>query len=521
LSQSNAQWLWSTTVLYRTRGNDGDGFVQSSRNAMLLFAFFAGAAIAIWSWRLGGGVAAVVATLFYSFDPNFLGHMPLVTNDVAAALVFAASSFLIWICGRRLTFPRVLALAFCIGAAVCIKFSALLLIPVLLLLLAIRVALRWDWEWRQRSIKTVIGRSTQAVLVAAAVAFVSFAVIWASYSFRFLPAPGVGFDRTETMRNLVRQQRLAALSEPAIPHGIAVNFALAAEDRGLLPQAFTKGIVDVYANSLYRDSFLLGRISGTGFWYYFPVAVAVKTPLATMFAALIAAFVLIRQRAATVLRPATMWTGACLILPPLMYFIVAMNANVNLGLRHVFPVYPFLFIIIGVAAGRLIAHRNGRLLLSGLIAIFLAESLSAYPNFISFFNAAAGGPGGGIRILADSNLDWGQDLKLVRDWQQKNPDIPLYLSYYGMADPSFYGIRYVNFPGGYVYGPPPRPLPVPAILAVSATNLQGEYYPRWLRDFYQPLVHREPDDKISDTIYLYRIGAGRAMPDANRYNVPR
>src|SRR5439155_10919065 len=248
-------------------------------------------------------------------------------------------------------------------------------------------------------------------------------------------------------------------------------------------------------------------------WYYFPLAMLFKTPLATLLggaAALTLAIIGIvhRPRQGAAFHPS--WATTCLLLPPAIYLIVAMRGNLNLGLRHVLPVYPFIYIGVGLAAAEAWRRRPiiTRWVLLALGIGLAIETLIVFPHFIPFFNAAAGGSRGGLRLLGDSNLDWGQDLRLLARWQQQHPDVNLYLVYFGLADPWAYGIQYINFPNGYKFGPPEEVRMDRGVLAISATHLQGIYnnvpeHPE-LRDIYGPLRDQKPIDVLGGSIYLYR-----------------
>lgn len=97
----------------------------------------------------------------------------------------------------------------------------------------------------------------------------------------------------------------------------------------------------------------------------------------------------------------------------------------------------------------------------------ILETLAGYPDYLAFFNLPSGGSRGGLSLLGDSNLDWGQDLPALADWQRQHPEPTLYLSYSGTADPAAYGIRYINLPGGYPYGPPPQSPRQPGVIAID------------------------------------------------------
>jgi hypothetical protein len=237
---------------------------------------------------------------------------------------------------------------------------------------------------------------------------------------------------------------------------------------------------------------------------------ATKTPLATLAASVAAVGILVvvfLQRGwKWLLDSPTAWTAACLVIPPAVYLISAMRSNLNLGLRHVLPVYPFIFLGIGLAAEY--AWRRWRrvtkIAAAALGAGLAVETLLAFPNYIPFFNAAAGGSRGGLRILGDSNLDWGQDLKLLADWQKRHPHLNLYFVYFGIADPWAYGIDYINFPGGYAFGEKFQIRGDPGVLAISATHLQGIYNDPALQEAYGRLIDLPPIEVLGGSIYLYR-----------------
>lgn len=266
----------------------------------------------------------------------------------------------------------------------------------------------------------------------------------------------------------------------------------------LMPAAWTAGLMVQFSRSSVLNSYLLGHVRHGGTWEFFPVAMAVKMPVATVLALLgaaAAALALLRSR-----RPRWRqwtWPAACVLVPPIFFLAVAMSSDFNLGVRHIFPMYPFMYVgaawAIGAALGRL-----GRpaCVAAGILAIMLAgETFVAWPNYIAFFNVAAGGSRGGFRLLGDSNLDWGQDLPALAHWQRRHPDQPLALAYFGTVDPAFYGIRYDPLPPW----PPPQDFAATHVLAVSATHLQGIFDVRYAG--YRQLA--APAESLGGTIYLF------------------
>jgi hypothetical protein len=197
------------------------------------------------------------------------------------------------------------------------------------------------------------------------------------------------------------------------------------------------------------------------------------------------------------------WSAACLAVPPVVYMAIAMAGNLNLGLRHVLPVYPFAFIAIGLAiSAAWVRWRATAVILPLVFATLALESLSAFPNFIPFFNPVFASQR--LELLSDSNQDWGQDLPLLAKWQREHPDVTLYLAYFGTADPAYYGIKYLNLPGGYEFGPKKQFPQGHGVWAVSATALQAVYNPRY-REVYHELQKHKPLAVLGNSIYLYDV----------------
>ena len=263
------------------------------------------------------------------------------------------------------------------------------------------------------------------------------------------------------------------------------QLALFLEEHRVLPEAFTNGLIRNDEANARRSSFLMGQYSIDGWSYYFPLAFVFKTPIATLLAIGLAIWVAIKRRAAG----GDVWTMLCLAVPIFIYRAIAIGGHLNLGVRHLFPIYPFIFLSVGLGFARFWEwKRRPAIIVSTVLAVALAaETLAAMPDYIPFFNVAVGGSRGGLSLLTDSNIDWGQDAKLLARWQQRHPDAHLYVCYFGRADLKYYGIKYVNLPGGEEdRGALDKfpPLSEHDTWAISATNLQGTYFIPTLRSAY-------------------------------------
>jgi hypothetical protein len=264
----------------------------------------------------------------------------------------------------------------------------------------------------------------------------------------------------------------------------------------LVPQAWACGFIYTQSQAGERTAYLLGQNYAGGKFIYFPLAFVFKEPLAMLAAVLLSLFMLRR-------RLKWNWAVCAFLIPAAAYAFMALTANVNIGLRHALPILPFMDVGLGVAASWAWTRR-GKWVVCGLAICLAAETLCAYPDFISFFNVACGGERGGRYLLGDSNLDWGQDLPLLAKWQQtKGHGVPLYLDYFGTCDPAAYGIKYINVPGGYEYGPPPEIPTQPGIAAISATKLQELYVADPSIDFAKQFENKQPIDVLGGSIYLF------------------
>jgi 4-amino-4-deoxy-L-arabinose transferase-like glycosyltransferase len=492
--QTGYEWILAVRALYQTPGVDAQGLIDRARLPFALLGAVLVLVLAAWAGRLAGASAAIAAAVLLALDPNFLAHAPLVKNDVPIALLMVATMWVTWRVGQRASAANVGALVLSIAVAFNLKYSGVLFAPLAGAALVVRAFVPADWpafgrmlasRWRRLALVGALGATT---------AFATVGTTWACYGFRFAPHadPELRLDTAAEgqrvlsglalLRGVEMEQQgyprsridEAMREERAQP--LAVRVATWIEGHRLLPQAWTNGFVYTYASSLMRASFLRGERRATGWYSYFPLAMSWKTPIATILAlVLLPALALVlgwRRR----LDWSRCWSMVCVGLPPVVYGANAIASNMNIGLRHVLPVYPFLFVAAALSFAYVIrVWRRGVWLGAGLAVGLAAESLAAYPDFLPFFNVAAGGARGGLHLLSDSNLDWGQDLEQLAAWRLQHRDQPLFVSYWGLADPRWYVPDANLLPGGLVgdSAPPVASIPAGAYLAISASCLQG------------------------------------------------
>jgi len=254
-------------------------------------------------------------------------------------------------------------------------------------------------------------------------------------------------------------------------------------------------------NSRTADVFLLGENSTAGWWYYYYVVFVLKTPVPVMmlfFAALYYAF---RKRGAQVR------DSLFLIVPIIAFFAFFSLMPKCSGLRYILPVYPFIFVMIGSLASQGVRIRA---LICVLAVWHLLATVLIAPHYLAYFNEIGGGAGNGYKYLVDSNIDWGQDLKELKKYMEKNNIPRVSLSYFGSDAPERYGIAYDWLPSFVLTNHEPGSVPqlnLQQPLAISVTNLHGTQLDDKAQ--FKWLLQHEPVAKLGYSIFIYDLAAIR------------
>ncbi len=437
-------------------------------------------AVFVAARRRFGIPAAVAAAFLAALSPDVLAHGALVTTDLGFALFFFVAVIAFDRLLEKATAGRLLAAGLATGAAFATKFSAPILVPVYLLL-GLRAALA-DAPVAERRAR--LGR---LALQLGAVAVLALVGVWAAYGFRAALSPDPA----------VRAELVLPLA--AAPAGLLDRAVASAGRAGLVPEDYARGLLFVAEHSAARSTFLLGELRDGGFPHYFAVTFLLKTPLPLLLLTVIA---LVRVPRLQRREAALVW------IPVAVYLAATATRGLQIGHRHLLPIYPFLFLAAGEAAAALRSWRGpkGAVLASVLALWYAGGTLVQHPHHLAYFNELAGGPRNGWRLLVDSNLDWGQDLKRLAEWLRTNPAPGLKLSYFGSADPAYYGIVSEALPG---YTSPhaariTREISPGDVLAVSATNLQGVYLEPEDRALMERVRALRPIARIGYSIFVFR-----------------
>jgi hypothetical protein len=477
------------------------------RLPVILTTLCLAALIARWANELYGAWGRMVALVLCVLDPNLLAHGQLVTTDAGLTFFFFLTAYLFWRFLRNPSVVRLLLTGVALGAAQGVKFSAILLLPLLGLLGLIAVvrasaypagkpAIGWNlrWVWaafdagsqfeRPGRLRRLLSGVLALGVVMAALVLLAGLVLWTIYDFQFGRPSGW---------------------QVAVPAPDYVD--------GLLGTL-------IHTSETGHPAFLMGSRSVQGWWYYFPIAFALKTPLPTLIVLLCAGVSNAWKRPS-----AAEWA---LGLIPAVYGGLSMLSALNIGYRHLLPILPFLWVYaarLGPLLQRLFKKRKRRwaVAVPGALGLWLSVgTLRVAPDYLAFFNELAGGPDGGWRYLVDSNLDWGQELPALKAYLDRQGTSRVYLSWFGSTYPHLYGLDldYRLLPSHFAYPYPAdaafsayNPVyPPPGVYAICATNLQGVGLAAG--DVFAGFRDVEPVARIGHSIFIYDVEdpAGASQP---------
>jgi len=470
-------------------GNDAQRMAAAGRAACGGLAVLLGAVVWAWARRLFGPRGGMISLLLYVLSPTILANGALMTSDMAAALFFLAATWGWWAVLHRLSPGRLLASGLLAGGLLVSKMSGVLIIPVMLALAAARccdgrplpVACgRWRGEIHSRTRLALAGAVAglmHVVIVAA--------VIWAFSGFRFaaMPHPTANdhfLHSWEYALNLPERGVAPAAGGSPPSLGVAAATVAFMRRHELLPEGWLFGFAAVLRRAESRPAFWNGVCSETGWPGYFPYTFLVKTPLAVFGVcglALGAGWRSWRARAGSQpgRRARAAWRQMYDTLPlwvlSAVYWLAAISSHLNIGHRHLLPVYAPMFVLCGASAGWLRRGKDHKfapasgssagvppaisptaggdacatirwpgVALCALLALLAVETAWRFPNYLAYFNGIIR-PAEAYRHLVDSSLDWGQELPAARQYIDRHPqEGPYYLSYFGTASPAYFGV---------------------------------------------------------------------------------
>lgn len=469
-------------------GEFGDDFVDAngdrywflltlSRCMTILLSVATGALLAYWAQQLFGWKSACLVAVLWAFSPTVLASATLVTMDVGVTFFFVLTLFILWKFAERPSWSWAIALGFALGLAQLSKFTAVLLIPFCPLLWLL---LRWRNESVPRpGPAQVLGQWA----LAGALCVVT---INAGYLFHgsFQRMGDYSFQSQSLKGMLERAPFLGGLPVP-------------------LPRDYVLGIdrqkmVMEQQHPVYLD----GEWTLQGFRTFYAKALLYKLSHGTQVLVAAAAIFLLFPAG----KPRNWRTQAFLLCPVVALFVLGSLSTMQLGLRYVLPVFPLMLLFAAQSAQWCEPGQHlVRFAVVVAAAALLPWSSNIHPHYLAYFNELSGGPGSGHQHLLDSNIDWGQDLRALKEYLDEHQIDRVGLAYFGTYPPAKLGIK---------YDLPPSRAPKPGWYAISVNYLRGR--PHILReadgrarpaDFgeFAYFDYFQPGEKVGYTLYVYHL----------------
>jgi 4-amino-4-deoxy-L-arabinose transferase-like glycosyltransferase len=472
-------------------GNDANDILFRVRLATSAITILLALIVFLAAQELFGTGAGLIALALIAFDPTLLAHSALMTTDAGGACFMFCSIYAFYRYAKSPSIARLALAGLVVGLALASKHSSVLIFPMLFVLAFVEVL----WPRAPLPWEVVASRGRRFLRYAAAliaIALLSVGVLWASYDFRFAA-------RVDGLR--LNPPLTAQLAR--IPSPFEGDLLAAAARLHLLPESYIYGFAHVLIQSRAFTSFLLGTIYPHPVWFYFPVAMVIKSTLTflILFALSLCSIAACRPRP---------WRGfVYMAAPAAIYMTFAMAGGMNIGVRHVLPIYIFLSVLIGGAVRNLVL-RNRRWLYA-VVALLLFQAVSVarvFPAYISYANEAAGGPARVHELLSDSSSDWGQQLISVKRYVDAHGIKDCWFAYFGqgVADFSYYGIPckpLITADSLYFDGPHDVPPAIDGPVLMSAGVLSGFEFGPYPLNPYEQFKLRDSQAVIDYGVFVF------------------
>jgi tetratricopeptide (TPR) repeat protein len=435
--------------------------------------------------------AGIIALALIAFDPTLIGHSALMTTDAGQACFMFASIYAFYRYVKAPSIARLTLVGLAVGLALAAKHGCIFLAPMLVVIAIVEVL----WLAQPAPGQTAPRRRRLALKYAgalAAIAVIAFGALWASYGFRYAARPdGLHLNPS------------AAAQFAMVPSQAEGAFLAALNNLHLLPESYLFGMAHILIQAKIFNSFLLGTTYPHPVWFYFPIAMLIKSTLTFLILLAITVWVIASGRLRA--RREILY----LVIPAAIYMFFAMTGGMNIGVRHVLPIYIFLSVLIAGAAIKLVQQNRRWLYAVVLLLVFQAVSvLHSFPAYVSYANEAFGGPAHVHELLSDSSSDWGQQLKAVKRYTDEHHITNCWFAYFGQGviDYNYYGIpckTLITADSLYFDGPHDVPPAIDGPVFMSAGVESGFEFGPGALNAYEQFKHLKPNAIIDYGVFVY------------------
>lgn len=500
------QWGIGSEFIFNS-GNDADIVIFMARLGPIILTLFLIFFTFIIAKNLVGEKWALLPAFFVGLSPNVLSHGHYVTTDIGVSLfvLLAIYYFSRYIADPSLYLLFISSLFF--GFAQLAKFSALILVPIFILLAVIYALGNKQWL---RLLK-----NTASVFLS------GYIIVYGFYFLFSVNYPEeTQIKNTEYILGFSDSQRAQATSESCSEENLSPIF----KSRCILKETFIKMSGNIITRPItqyltgawlvFKQSTLAhhltyfnGTLCDCGRWYYFPILFFLKEPITGLIFILLGIigglvyFIKSKFKRIRIFFDYIAighFTEFSLFLFIIIYGIYSIQSNLNIGVRHIFPMFAPIYILAVQAFKKIEINVFYKKLIIGIIVFWhVFEVFFSAPYFISYYNEFGGGLWEGHKYAVDSNYDWGQDLKRLAEWVKNTGTNSLALDYFGAGDVKYYLGDKFNFWDSRNGNPKLKGF---ELFAVSIHLLRQ--YPEkyaWLENI------GNPDYRIGTSIYIYKL----------------
>src|SRR5450432_2151238 len=465
--------------------NDGPKHRPLFRMRLAAGVFTVGLSVMVFLMgsKLFGQSAGLLALLLVVFEPNVLANSDLVTTDVGVACFLLATIYCFYRYARQPSVVGLLLMGLAAGLTLSAKHSGILLAPMLLGLTLLEIACAERGRRKRMAGTLLVGLAATVVL--------AVVVLWAFYGFRYASRPA----------GLVMNPTLSQYAAPLTGVKSWVIGHLA--NWRLLPESYLMGITDIHYAAQQYAIFLLGHDYPHGVWWYFPVALSIKTSLGLIGLLVLAGIALISRR----LRQRR--ELAYLVVPGAIYLGVAILSGMNIGTRHVLFLYPLAALLAAAGVTALAQHSRRWLWIGGgLVAFHVISAMAIFPAEMAYGNEAWGGTANTHKYLSDSSVDWAQQLPHIKQWVDAHPGQECWLAYSAYPDlrPQAYGIPCHPLPTAHTGGeilPTDVPETIHGNLLLSADDLEACDWPSDQLNVFERFRWMPMAEQIDHSVFVY------------------
>jgi hypothetical protein len=492
----NAQWDIGYAFLFKS-GNDANTIIWWARLPTILILLLGGVYLTYSVYyHTKSKAISILTLLLYAFSSNVIAHGRLVTTDIIASIsfIFAIDIWIGYLKNPIRKYILLLVLALSFGFLS--KFSTILLLPLFFITGFGYIGIKY-WGTKEFG-KQILFFIRNSIIIAIGVFFIINLVYYVAMRNMSIDTQMRLIQESFPQDNQISQITKKSLSEVVNTPGLQY-FGQYLLGQSMAIQRVGGG----------NTTFLLGKFTNQSFTEYFPVTYMLKEHLGILvvLVSLILVSIVLLIRAIQhknlkldrewLLKYWYEWTVLMMIL---LYWIVSIRGNLNLGIRHILPAVILTYIILAIGIVRiLVPLRYSKIILSVFLIWYIGSTLLAYPFYISHLNVLAG-YNQGYQIFTDSNLDWGQDLKRLHTWTKEQNIDTLYIDYFGTGDVKYYLSDINIIPVKSSDGPKI------GYTAISATMFQDSFYLKQKNRDYQEywwLMGRKPDYIIGNSILIY------------------